>query len=147
MGNESVLAALQEQVDGYRKLARLAEAQRRHVQTNQTEQLLDVLQQRQVVLDGIMTAERVVGPAKRAWTETSAKLSPDERTRAERMLQETRQLLEQITSSDRDDAVVLQQRKLALGQQIGKTRAARAVNRQYAAAAYGPRRPNVDLHQ
>jgi len=141
------LAALQEQVDGYRKLARLAEAQRRHVQTNQTEQLLDVLQQRQVVLDAIMAAERVVGPAKRVWTETSAKLSPDERASAERMLGETRQLLEQITSSDRDDAVVLQQRKLALGQQIGKTRAARAVNRQYAAAAYGPRRPNVDLQQ
>ena len=147
MANESLLAALREQVDGYRKLARLAEAQRRHVQTSQTGPLLEVLQQRQVVLDGIMAAERVVGPAKRAWGETVTLLSPEQRAAAEGMLLETRQLLERITSSDRDDAVVLQQRKLSLGRQIGKARAAKAVNRQYAAAAYGPRRPNLDLQQ
>ena len=145
--SDPVLVALQEQVDGYRKLARLAEAQRRHVQASQTEALLDVLQQRQVVLDAIMAAERTVGPAKRAWPEFGAKLPADQRAAAERMLAETRQLLERITSADRDDAVVLQQRKLTLGRQISRTTAAKAVNRQYAAAAYGPRRSSVDVHQ
>ena len=145
--NKNVVAALREQVDGYRKLARLAEAQRRFVQSSQTEQLLDVLRQRQAVLDGIMAAEQVVGPAKRAWAETAVRLSADDRAAAERMLGETRALLERITSSDRDDAVVLQQRRLTLGRQIGKVQAAKAINRQYAAAAYGTPRPSVDLQQ
>ncbi len=145
MPNDSVLVALQQQVDGYRKLARLAGAQRRHVQTSQTEALLEVLEQRQVVLDAIAAAERTVAPAKRAWAEYKAGLSPDERAAAERMLGETRQLLEQITAGDRDDAVVLQQRKLNLGRQIDRAVAAKSINRQYAAAAYGAPRPSVDL--
>jgi len=147
MANEALLGALRAQVEGYRKLARLAEAQRRFVQTNQTEHLLDVLRQRQAVLDDIVAAERVVGPAKRAWAETAGGLSADDRAAAERMLGETRQLLERITASDRDDAVALQQRQLTLGRKIGKAKAAKAINRRYAVAAYGSPRPNVDLDQ
>ncbi len=147
MPTDPVFVALQQQVDGYRKLARLAEAQRRHVQTNATEALLGVLQQRQAVLDTIAAAERTVGPAKRSWAEFGAKLSPVDRAAAERMLAETRQLLERITASDRDDAVILQQRKLALGKQIDRASAARAINRNYAAAAYGTPRPSLDVQQ
>ena len=146
MPTDPVLVALQQQVDGYRKLARLAEAQRRHVQGGATQALLDVLQQRQAVLDAIVSADRVVGPAKRAWAEFRASLTAGDRQAAERMLGETRRLLEQITASDRDDAVVLQQRKLDLGRQINRASAAKAVNRTYAAAAYGSARPTMDVH-
>ena len=147
MPDDPILSALQEQVDGYRKLARLAEAQRRHVQSGQTESLLEVLNQRQAVIDAIAAAERVVSPAKRTWSEFAGTLAPDQRTTAERMLAETRQLLERITASDRDDAVVLQQRKLNLGRQIDKAAMAKAVNLSYAAAAYGTPRPTLDLQQ
>ncbi len=147
MPNDPILSALQEQVDGYRKLARLAEAQRKHVQSGDTESLLDVLNQRQTVIDAIAAAERVVSPAKRTWTDFAGKLSPDQKTTAERMLAETRLLLEQITASDRDDAVVLQQRKLNLGRQIDRATMAKAVNLSYAAAAYGTPRSTLDMQQ
>ena len=143
--DELILDALRQQADGYRSLARMAEAQRRHVVANQNDALLDVLQQRQGVLDAIMAAERTVGPARRDWAATAAGMSAERRATAERLLAETRQLLEQITASDRDDVVLLQQRKLNLGRQIDRTTAAKAVNRNYAAAAYGSPRPSVDL--
>jgi hypothetical protein len=60
-------------------------------------------------------------------------------------LAETRQLLEQITAADRNDSIVLQQRKLSLGRQINKTSAARTLNRKYAAAAYGTRPSKMDI--
>ena len=63
------------------------------------------------------------------------------------MLAETRKLLEQITLADRDDAMVLQQRKLNLGKQIGQAAAAKQVNRTYAAAAYGARQGNMDIQR
>jgi hypothetical protein len=68
-----------------------------------------------------------------------ATLPSDVRAEAETLLAETRRLLEQITTADRNDALVLQQRKLSLGNEIGKATAARQVNRNYAAAAYGAR--------
>ena len=68
-----------------------------------------------------------------------------ERRRAETSLAETRRLLEEITAADRNDALVLQQRKLNLGRQINQASAAKQVNRNYAAAAYGPRQSRMDI--
>jgi hypothetical protein len=145
---DPILAALQEQVACYRRLAKLAAIQHDHVQQGRTEQLLEVLGQRQEVLGDVGRCETVIAPAKRQWAAYVATLPPDARAEAEMLLAETRRLLEEITSADRNDALVLQQRKLSLGSQIGKATAARQVNRSYAAAAYGGRGGGrMDLQQ
>ena len=144
---DPILTALDEQVACYRKLAKLAEAQHDYVQQSQTEKLLELLGRRQAVLDQIAGFEQTVAPAKREWPEYRARLAPSLRDKAEALLAETRRLLEQITTADRNDAIVLQQRKLNLGRQINKASAARTVNRTYAASAYGSKRPRMDIQQ
>jgi hypothetical protein len=147
MAADATINALEEQVGCYRRLAKLAEIQHEHVQHSRTEELLDVLAKRQVVLDEIARLEGLVGPAKREWTDYVAGLDVDQRLRAENALAETRRLLEAITAADRNDALVLQQRKLNLGKQINQASAARQVNRNYAAAAYGTRPPRMDVQR
>lgn len=147
MESDPVLKALTEQVDCYRRLAKLAAIQHEHVRQSRTEQLLEVLTARQAVLDQIASHEQVVGPVKRKWPEYAATLGVADRARADALLGETRTLLEQITSADRDDALVLQQRKLSLGREINRTTAARQVNRNYATAAYGRPRSRLDVQQ
>ena len=142
---DSVLAALEEQVTCYRRLAKLAELQHVHVQHGQTEELLDVLQKRQEVLNDIGRLEGVVGPQKRRWSAYLAEIESPDRARAESSLFEARRLLEEITAADRNDALVLQQRKLNLGRQINQASAARQVNQTYAAAAYGTRQSRMDI--
>jgi hypothetical protein len=147
MVTDAVMLALEEQVECYRRLSKLAAAQHEHVQQSQTEALLEVLGKRQEVLVRIAELERVLGPAKRQWRQCVGRLDPASRARAETMLAETRTLLEQITGADRNDALVLQQRKLELGRQIKQATAARQVNRSYAAAAYGVRPSNMDVQR
>lgn len=148
MGSDPIIVALERQVEWYRRLGKLAEVQHEHVQLEQTEELLEVLKRRQEVLDQIANLERVLGPVKKQWGGYVARLDAGSRARAEAMLAETRLLLEQITASDRNDALVLQQRKLNLGKQLGQTTVARQVNRSYAAAAYGGARPvNMDVQR
>ncbi len=147
MTNTPLILALSEQVACYQKLAKLAEQQHGFVQNSQTDQLLEVLQRRQEVLDQIATLEQTIAPAKKQWSERMRALTPVDRDAAEFLLAETRRLLEQITTADRNDAIVLQQRKLNLGVQINKTTAARVANKNYAAAAYGARRPTMDIQQ
>ena len=134
---DQVISALTDQVACYQRLAKLAELQHEHVQQSQTEALLDVLTRRQEVLDQIARLEQTIVPATRRWGEYLGGLSSERRAQAERLLAQTRQLLEEITTSDRNDALILQQRKLNLGQQLSKATAARNVNRSYASAAYG----------
>ncbi len=143
----AVITALEEQVELYRRLAKLAELQHVYVQQEQTESLLEVLAQRQQLLDGLSELERVVAPARKQWAGYVSRLGPAERPRAEAAMNETRRLLEQITTADRNDAMVLQQRKLNLGRQINQARAARQVNRTYATAAYGQRAAALDVRQ
>jgi hypothetical protein len=140
-----VLAALDEQVDCYRKLAKLAEQQHEHVQLSRTEELLNVLERRQEVIDRLAVIEQTVGPIKRQWTTFIAGLDSPSRTRAESNLAETRRLLEEIMTADRNDAMVLQQRKLNIGRQLNQASAAKTVNRNIAAAAYGTRGPRMDV--
>ncbi len=145
METEPVVAALEQQVGCYRKLAKLAELQHVYVQQSQTEELLGVLQSRQSVLDEVADLEQVIGPAKKQWAGFLAGMLPADRNVAEAMLAETRKLLEQITTSDRNDAMVLQQRKLNLGKQINQATSAKQVNRNYAAAAYGAPKSRMDV--
>jgi hypothetical protein len=144
---DPVLSALAEQVECYRRLSKLAAIQHEHVRQSRTEQLLEVLKARQGVLEQIATHEQTVAPAKRQWADYVARLAPADRELAERLLAETRTLLQQITAADQDDALVLQQRKLNLGREINRATTARQVNRNYVTAAYGTPRPRVDVQQ
>ena len=144
---DPIILALSEQVSCYRRLAKLAETQHQYVQQSQTERLLEVLTRRQEVLDQIAALEASLAPAKGRWPAYLAGLAPGAKPEAEALLAEKRRLLEQITAADKDDALVLQQRKLSLGRQIGQAGAAKLVNRTYAAAAYGTRPPRMDVQR
>jgi len=145
MPNDPVMIALEDQVVCYRRLAKLAEIQHAHVQNSQTDGLLDVLTRRQEVLDQVADLEQVIAPMKRKWADYLTTLGPGQRVSAEGLLSETKTLLEQITTADRNDAIVLQQRKLNLGKQINQASAAKTINRNYAASAYGARRATMDI--
>lgn len=147
MATDPIILALQSQLDCYQRLAKLAELQHEHVQQSRTESLLDVLTRRQRVLDEIAGFEQTIAPVRRAWSDYSSRLSAEQRKHAEGLLGQTRRLLEEITTADRNDTMVLQQRKLNLGRQIHQASAARQVNRNYAAAAYGPRHAKMDVQR
>ncbi len=91
--------------------------------------------------------EETIVIAKRRWGEYVGGLRSEQRALAERLLAETKRLLEEITTADRNDALILQQRKLNLGKQISQATAARQVNRNYATAAYGTKVSRMDLKQ
>ena len=147
MPSNPIVDALHGQVACYRRLSKLAELQHEHVQQGRTEPLLEVLGQRQQVLDQLAALERVVAPAKRQWSQFVATLPGGARAEAEQLLAETRRMLEDITAADSNDVLVLQQRKLSVGRQINQAASARQVNRTYAAAAYGTRAPVMDVQQ
>jgi len=144
---DTVIQALRDQVACYQRLAKLAELQHEHVQQSQTEALLEILARRQEVLDQVHRLEQIIVTAKRRWGDYVVGLRSDERALAEKLLAETRRLLEEITAADRNDALILQQRKLNLGKQINQASAARQVNRNYAAAAYGTKVSRMDVTQ
>ncbi len=147
MLDNPTLTALQQQLACYQKLARLAELQHDCVEQSRTEDLLNILGQRQEVLDQVADLEQVIGPAKRRWSDYLVELAPADRGMAEEMMSETRRLLEKIMSSDKDDSLILQQRKLSVGREIQRTVTAQRASRSYATSAYGQRGSSMDLQK
>ena len=147
MNADPVLDALEEQVVCYRRLAKLAELQHEHVRQSRTEELLAVLGQRQQVLDQVAVLEQSILPVKRRWSDYLGGLAEQERGKAQGLMAESRQLLEQITTADRNDAMVLQQRKLDVAASLRQTAAARRVSRVYATTAYGSGVGGMDLRK
>lgn len=137
MNAADFLVALEQQLNCYRKLLKLAGLQRGYIEQNQTDALIAILQERQASLTEISALEQIVGPIKRAWGEQSASFDKATRAACQTAFTEARALLQQITQSDQDDVLLLQQRKLNVGKQLQQTKNARQVNRTYAAAAYG----------
>ena len=142
---DPILAALDAQVACYRRLAKLADQQHELVQQGMTEELLQLLTMRQTELDQLAAHERTISPAKKAWQPYLAKLQVVDKARAEALMAETRLLLERITAADKNDVLVLQQRKLNLGRQINQASAGRVVNRAYAANAYGTKTAKLNV--
>jgi chorismate mutase len=147
MTADQTLAMLQEQLDCYKRLAKLAGTQHEHVQNSRTEELLTVLTQRQEVIDQLARLEEIIAPVKKEWNDYLGTLPADDRDRAAKVMEESRRLLEQITNNDKDDAMVLQQRKFRLGREINQASSARQFNRSYAAAAYARPKTAVDVQR
>jgi hypothetical protein len=134
---DEVLIALREQLACYVQLRKLAKTQHECIQDSRNEELLEVLSRRQGLLDEMARLEKIILPAKRNWQEYAEKLTTELRSEAEELVAETRRLLEEIAAADRDDALVLQQRKFNAGKAINQAVVARKFNTTYAQAAYG----------
>jgi hypothetical protein len=147
MNDDAIISALKQELDCYQRLAKLANTQHEHVQNSRTEDLLLVLSQRQTLLEQIAQLEKTIAPAKRDWAQYLSGLSGDQRSLADSLVESTRELLEQITTADREDALVLQQRKFNAGRGINQAAAARKFNMNYAAAAYGQKKAALDIHR
>jgi len=147
MANDEVLVAMRRQLECYQRLAKLANAQHEHVQDSRTEELLGVLSQRQKLLEEMSQLERIILPAKRNWRGYADALPPVERAEAEELIGAIRRLLEDIAAADRDDTLVLQQRKLNLGKGINQAAVARKFNNAYTKAAYAPARERLDTQR
>lgn len=138
MDAQQTAADLNAQIDWYGKLLRLAELQHTLVEQERTDDLLVVLEKRQIIVEAITAIEARLRPTKLSWHEIAPTLDATDRAEIESRFARARELLEMITRADQDDALVLQQRKISVGQQLRRTSSGHQVNRGYAATnAYG----------
>src|ERR1700677_4863259 len=147
MENDQILQAMKLELECYRSLAKLTNTQHECIQNSRSAELLAVLGKRQQFLREITKLRQISAVARRNWAQFIAQLPAEKRSEAESLHLETRHLIEQIAAADRDDTLVMQQRKLNVGKKINQATSARKFNRAYAAAAYGQGKPGLDLHR
>lgn len=131
-------ALLSQQESLYARLDALGDRQSELVAAEETDRLLELLAERQGIIDGIAQVDELLGPYKTRWPAVMEALPPEERERVRRRLDALSAVMGRIARRDEADRASLQQRRDSVAvelAQIGRGRGA--------LAAYGGPRPGA----
>ena len=141
---EDVLALLTEQCALCRQLSGLGDRQRSLIAANQPEELLEVLGQRQQIIDRLGNLSERIRPYQQDWARVRSHLDRDDGRRADELVSELNTHLAGILAGDKADAELLASRRLQTGLDMTRLKTTRIAGAAYAASQEGPRVSHVE---
>lgn len=139
-----VVTLLTLQRDLYSRLRGLSEQQRNLIETDRPEVLLQILTERQSIVNRLARLNEQLAPMRRTWDVTFAALPPETRSEVTGLLAEINTLLRSILTSDESDTAMLAARKHAIGSELQAIESRRSVAGAYSRSA-GPASTSADL--
>ena len=133
-----LLDLLGRQHEIYRELRRLARTQRDLIAAEDPTGLLNLLSERQRLIDQLSEINQRLEPLRADWKRVEAMLTGEQRRRASELVEQVGRLFAEILQADEADSKLLSARKAAAGQQLRATAAtaqAQAAYRRNAAPA------------
>ncbi|MEM1072309.1 MAG: flagellar export chaperone FlgN [Planctomycetota bacterium] len=134
-----LVSLLDQQIDLYGTLDELSKRQHDIVETDDTDSLLRVLAERQSVINRIANLARALEPFRSDWDANVNRLPDTERVRIRARLDELAIVMEQIARRDEHDRDVIEQRRSAIGQELGGAKRTGVALSAYGGQARGPR--------
>jgi hypothetical protein len=144
---DNFIADLTQQKSLYEQLLKLSMRQRDFIAGDRVDELLNLLQQRQSLIEQAGQIENRVKPIKLEWAAVSQSIDEASKQHVQNILAESRDLLGQLAQRDSDDSLVMQQKKLDVRKQIQGTQQQTQVAKHYAAGAYASSRSQINVRQ
>lgn len=130
----ALVDALEQQRDLYRQLKDLSGRQATLIDTGQTEQLLEVLTQRQGLVERLGQLQDQAAQLRQDWPRLSQTLAQEQRDRVNRLVDEVESLLSAIIDQDEHDRQRLQRAKQRITSELGHVAQTGQAVRAYRAA-------------
>lgn len=130
-----LIAQLAEQRELYGELTGLAEHQRSLIAGDDTESLLEVLGQRQKLVDRLTELADRLRPYQQDWAVIRSRMSEADGREVDRLVSEVNELLATILERDRSDTEQLASRKSSTAADLADVKRSRAAGAAYAAEA------------
>lgn len=132
-GQDSLALLVEHQADLYAQLDALSRRQTVLVEAGDAEQVLEVLRERQAVLDELVAVSDRIRPFRERWTDAIAAIPPGDRERIASRVQSIERIAEQINERDERDRHRLAEQRDSVSSELADVgRSRRAVS------AYGP---------
>jgi predicted component of type VI protein secretion system len=131
---EGLITLLREQRDLYQRLQELSERQRRLISGDRPELLLNILRDRQTLVESLARINKQLSPYRRNWREIYDTLPEHVRDTASGLLEEINGMLQTILKADKEDQALLSARKQAVARSVSDVSGGQIAN-----AAYAPR--------
>lgn len=132
---QALIDLLEQQKSLYGSLQSLSARQQAIIEQGDTEQLLAVLSERQVLVDQLTGINKQVAPLRSRMSEISASASETKRKSLRALVDDVQAMLQAIIDRDEQDRRVLEASKASVGQQLQKIKTAPAAMNAYKANA------------
>lgn len=132
---QTLIELLQQQKTLYGSLQTLSGRQQAIIEQGDTEQLLAVLSERQVLVDQLTKINKQVAPLRGRMSEISAAAPESHRKSLRALVDDVQAMLQAIIDRDEQDRRVLEASKASVGQQLKKIKTAPAAMNAYKANA------------
>lgn len=138
---EPLLALVDEQLSLYGRLDELSRHQHKLIGDDDTDGLLRVLGERQVLIERITDASARMAPFRARWDDHVSGLGEEDRSRLRRGLDDLSKLMGQIAERDESDRAVMEHRRESVKSQLGEVKRGSAAVSAYGGSgpARGPR--------
>lgn len=133
LNEQRLIELLRHQQVLYRRLRQLADRQKALVIEDDTVSLIDVLAERQKLVDGLMGLSGKLAPYRAQWAEIYGNLEEATRQEVAKLLEEANQSLGAIISSDSRDSATLTARRHGMATELAECTAGGRVNSAYGA--------------
>jgi hypothetical protein len=134
---QALIKLLREQRDFYQRLQELSDRQRSLISGDRPELLLNILRDRQILVESLARINQKLSPYRRNWQEIYETLPEEARQSASSLLEEINGMLQLILKADQEDQALLSARKQAVARSIGEVSGGQAANTAYAPHAAG----------
>lgn len=131
---QHLLDLLQQQCRLYELLIALGTRQRQVIDQGDTQSLLELLDQRQSLIDQLVTINAQLEPYKQDWPQRWALLDIECQDHVRDRMDQMQQLLDAILEADQTDRSTLTARRQAAAQGLGRLQQGSQVNRAYASS-------------
>lgn len=135
---QQLLKLLREQRDVFGQLGRLAKQQQTLVIDDDPEALLNLLAERQRLVDRLARLSQQMAPYRQRWPEIAPTLPGEDRQQAEEMLAEINGMLGSILASDKRDSRLLASRKSLMADELNDTHLGQRATQAYQSGLQKP---------
>ena len=134
----TLLDVLDRQHALYEQLVQLGVSQQALVADGQTDALLNLLSQRQTVVDQLVQLNGELDPIRAQWSELWSQLAEPHREKVRARMADVQGLLDGIIEQDERDRQALVRQRQDVAGQLGRVQQGAAVNRAYGQSSFAP---------
>ena len=120
-----------QQRDLYRNLHQLSDQQQEVIAEGRTEALLELLSERQVIVDQLTAINRDIAPLRSRMSEIAQAAPESQRKQLRTLVDDVQAMLQSIIDRDEQDRKTLEASKAKVGQELARTRTAPAALHAY----------------
>jgi hypothetical protein len=140
-----VIELLMRQTSLYEQLRELCAKQRDLIELNQTENLLQVLRSRQLIMNALKQVQTELAPLRGNWQMACTDLSSSDRELVSTLIERARGDVQAILDSDRQDTAMLSARKQTVARELRDLSGTRTAGTAYAQISSGSGANSADL--